>query len=314
MKTFFFISILLFLFSNVKSQNKETSQIGLTNLHEQTYADIENAIPIFDSIAGPFNVSRGYGKIKINFPGVIEDNSVWFKFQVFKDTLLTFDIVPIDSLHDYDFALFKYNKDKNGNFKLVKLRHCFSYCTSKSGTTGLSKYVSVNEIGAGNGPAYVSAIQAKANEIYYLMVDYGSVYFSNQYISKIGNPKGFYIYFYNHFNRSKPIVLKNVLFETNKSILKSDSYSTLDQLVSQIKKSEMVIEISGHTDNIGDANKNMELSLQRAQAVKNYLVNKMVDPNRIFCKGYGGTQPIANNNTEAGKALNRRVEMKILLN
>lgn len=314
MKLSLFISLLLLFVFDVKSQNNQSKQTAPNLLNNQPSADIEHAIPIFDSIVGPFNVSSGYGKTKINFPGIDEDNSVWFKFSTHTDTLLTFDIVPIDSLHDYDFALFKYNTDKNGNKKLIKLRHCYSYCTSKSGMTGMSKYVNAKEIGAGSGPAYVSGLNVKANETYYLMVNYGNLYLNHLYLKSLGNPKGFYIYFYNNLKRNKPMVLKNVLFETNKSTLKSESFTALDQLAIKINKSQMVIEIRGHTDNVGDANKNMELSLARAQAVKNYLISKKVDPSKIFCKGFGDTQAISTNTTEAGRALNRRVEMIVLLN
>lgn len=314
MKHFFFLTFIIFFNGFGNAQNKGNTNQNIINIQKQDYADIENAIPIHDSIVGPYNVSLGYGKTKTIFPGMQESNSIWFKFSVSRDTLLSFDIAPIDSLQDYDFAIFKYAKNKNGSNNLIKLRHCFSYCPSKSGLTGLSKYVKNTEIGAGNGPAYVSAFEAKANQIYYLMVDYGQIYLDPNYIKKVGNPNGFYIYFYNNFNRSKPIVLKNVLFENNKATLKNESFKELDLLALNIIKSAIVIEISGHTDNVGDANKNIELSMARAEAVKNYLVSKKVNPSIIFCKGYGGTQPIANNQTEQGRALNRRVEMKVLLN
>lgn len=304
----------LLAFEDVKSQINQSNQTEITIQHNQPTSDIENAIPIFDSIVGPYNVSRGFGKVKTIFPGVMEENSVWFKFKIDHDTLLTFDIVPIDSVNDYDFALFQYEKDKSGNKKLIKLRHCFSYCPSKSGMTGLSKYVNNTEIGIGNGPAYVASLKVKANQTYYLMVDYGKLYFDINYLNRNGYPKGFNIYFYNYFNRNKPIVLKNVLFENNKSTLKSESFIELDKLASQLKKSEMIVELRGHTDNVGDEIKNIELSLARAQAVKDYLISKKVDQSRIYCKGLGGSEPIANNKKEEGRALNRRVEMIVLLN
>ena len=72
-----------------------------------------------------------------------------------------------------------------------------------------------------------------------------------------------------------------------------------------------VIEISGHTDNIGDKEHNQELSTARAKAVADYLVSKGIEVKRITYKGYGSTRPIASNDTEEGKAQNRRVEIKI---
>ena len=72
------------------------------------------------------------------------------------------------------------------------------------------------------------------------------------------------------------------------------------------------IEISGHTDNIGTNEYNRELSLKRAQEVVNYLIKTGVDSERMVARGYGEIKPIAPNNTEEGRATNRRTELKII--
>jgi len=76
----------------------------------------------------------------------------------------------------------------------------------------------------------------------------------------------------------------------------------------------MVIEISGHTDDVGDDALNLELSQKRAESVRNYLIKNGIASNRVTAKGYGETQPIADNSTPEGKAKNRRTEVKILKN
>ena len=72
------------------------------------------------------------------------------------------------------------------------------------------------------------------------------------------------------------------------------------------------IEISGHTDNTGNPQKNKTLSENRAKSVYNFLVQKGINPARLKFAGYGDTKPVAPNTTEEGKQLNRRVEVKIL--
>jgi outer membrane protein OmpA-like peptidoglycan-associated protein len=87
----------------------------------------------------------------------------------------------------------------------------------------------------------------------------------------------------------------------------------LDELVAYLnRKDDERIEIGGHTDNVGKPASNLKLSLDRANAVRDYLIGKGINPERLTAKGYGMTEPIAENNTEEGRAQNRRTEVKIL--
>jgi outer membrane protein OmpA-like peptidoglycan-associated protein len=109
------------------------------------------------------------------------------------------------------------------------------------------------------------------------------------------------------------IRLNNLFFESAKYELLKDSYSELDRLAAFLKeKSNLKIEISGHTDGVGEAQSNQLLSENRAKSVQTYLISKGINSSRIQIVGYGKTKPVADNATEDGKALNRRVEFKIL--
>lgn len=109
------------------------------------------------------------------------------------------------------------------------------------------------------------------------------------------------------------VVLKNVFFETSKFDLRKESEVELNKLVTMLLNSPgLKIEIGGHTDNVGDAQKNRVLSENRANAVKGYLVSKGITPDRLMAKGYGSSNPIADNSTEEGRAQNRRTEFKVV--
>ena len=110
----------------------------------------------------------------------------------------------------------------------------------------------------------------------------------------------------------KPFVLENIFFDVNKFNLRPESRIELDKLYELMKKNKsLVIEIGGHTDSDGNADKNQELSEKRARAVVNYLKMKGIEIPRLKFKGYGATKPRAKNDTEKNKALNRRTEVKI---
>jgi outer membrane protein OmpA-like peptidoglycan-associated protein len=111
----------------------------------------------------------------------------------------------------------------------------------------------------------------------------------------------------------KKVVLNNILFEKGKAILTASSSTELDKLYGILKDNpQMRIEISGHTDKTGSEPLNFKLSEERAKSVVEFLVKKGIDRSRLEYRGYGSLQPIADNNTDEGRAKNRRVEFKIL--
>ena len=109
--------------------------------------------------------------------------------------------------------------------------------------------------------------------------------------------------------------LDNVYFDQSSYILRTESYPQLDKLVKTLKVNpKLKIEISGHTDNVGDPRLNQFLSENRAKVISSYLTNKGIPETRMIWKGYGQTKPVAANDTEENKAQNRRVEFVVLKN
>jgi len=107
--------------------------------------------------------------------------------------------------------------------------------------------------------------------------------------------------------------IKGIKFKTGQAIIDPSSYPILDKVVQALKDHPaMKVEIQGYTDNKGKAASNIALSQARARAVYNYLVKKGISPKRITYKGYGPANPVAPNDTEQGRAQNRRIEFKIL--
>lgn len=108
------------------------------------------------------------------------------------------------------------------------------------------------------------------------------------------------------------VLAKNIYFETSSDVLKSESNSSLDKVALIMTKNPNAnLSIEGHTDNTGSTVGNLDLSKNRAASVKNYLLSKGIDASRIITNGYGEARPIASNDTEEGRALNRRVELII---
>lgn len=111
--------------------------------------------------------------------------------------------------------------------------------------------------------------------------------------------------------KDKPLVLKGIVFETGKADIKPESEGTLREVLQSLEANpEVQVEIGGHTDNVGNDQNNMTLSLNRANSVKAWLVANGVAADRIQTKGYGETTPSASNDTPEGRQQNRRIEMK----
>jgi OmpA-OmpF porin, OOP family len=118
--------------------------------------------------------------------------------------------------------------------------------------------------------------------------------------------------------KPKPVAEKvtfaaDVLFDFDKSVVKPDGKSKLDDLAGKIRgiNLEVVIAI-GHADSIGSDAYNQKLSVRRAESVKAYLVSKGIEPNRVYTEGKGEKQPVADNKTKEGRAKNRRVEIEVI--
>ena len=104
-----------------------------------------------------------------------------------------------------------------------------------------------------------------------------------------------------------------VTFDFGKSNLKPQFYPALDNVASTLAQyNQTIVEVSGHTDSVGSDAANQTLSVQRANSVGNYLIGKGLVRERFEIVGFGETQPVANNDTDSGRALNRRVEIRVL--
>lgn len=109
------------------------------------------------------------------------------------------------------------------------------------------------------------------------------------------------------------IALRGVNFESDKASLTEASEVLLNQVAQQLRThASMHVEVAGHTDNQGRASYNQGLSERRAQTVRSYLIEQGVESSRLRTRGFGETSPMASNDDAAGRALNRRVELRIL--
>ncbi|MDB4835367.1 OmpA family protein [Cyclobacteriaceae bacterium] len=113
-------------------------------------------------------------------------------------------------------------------------------------------------------------------------------------------------------SKSQSVVLENIYFESKKYALLDQSKAELDQLVKTMKENPSLrLLVEGHTDNVGSEDYNTDLSFKRAQAVVAYLVENGIESSRLNAKGFGEAKPRTTNNTNAGRALNRRIEITI---
>ena len=104
-----------------------------------------------------------------------------------------------------------------------------------------------------------------------------------------------------------------VTFDFGKANLKSQFYPALDNVASTLAEyNQTIVEVSGHTDSVGSDAANQTLSVQRANAVGNYLIGRGLVRERFEIVGFGETRPVASNDTDSGRALNRRVEIRVL--
>ena len=139
-------------------------------------------------------------------------------------------------------------------------------------------------------------------------------YYEYKYVAPVLEPETFEI----ELAAEEEIILKaafdNLEFETGKAVIKESSFKSLEDLAKLLlKKPIWRLKISGHTDSVGKASNNLRLSKKRAQAVVDFLVKNGESIENIDAKGVGSAQPVASNDTEDGKAQNRRVEIVVTL-
>ncbi|MBI9070514.1 MAG: OmpA family protein [Melioribacteraceae bacterium] len=116
-----------------------------------------------------------------------------------------------------------------------------------------------------------------------------------------------------NFGKDNKWVLVGVEFDFNSDKLKPEAYPVLFHAVQvMLQNPDMKVEIQGHTDNVGSEKGNMKISQRRAQRVKNYLVARGVEEHRLKAVGYGETNPITDNKTKESRAMNRRIEFKLV--
>jgi OOP family OmpA-OmpF porin len=110
----------------------------------------------------------------------------------------------------------------------------------------------------------------------------------------------------------RTIILDDVLFDFDRSTVKPEAGAILDRLIAFMNENkDKKVNLSGYTDNIGTEAYNQKLSERRVASVRDYVVKKGVDGGRVSGQGFGESKPIADNKTAAGRAKNRRVEIKV---
>ena len=106
---------------------------------------------------------------------------------------------------------------------------------------------------------------------------------------------------------------ENITFDSGRAEIKPNSYDVLNSVSLVLNEFDRsIVDVYGHTDNVGSDEANFDLSIKRAEAVANYLAGQRVNPRRLSLQGFGETRPVASNGTPDGRAQNRRVEIKIV--
>lgn len=113
----------------------------------------------------------------------------------------------------------------------------------------------------------------------------------------------------------KIMLLDNLIFQQGRARISAESHAELDSVVAMLNDNpNMIIQLEGHTDYLGDPRQNMKLSQERVDAVRDYLVSKGISKRKVKTKAFGGTTPLSTENTDVAHKLNRRVELRILSN
>jgi outer membrane protein OmpA-like peptidoglycan-associated protein len=179
----------------------------------------------------------------------------------------------------------KSTTDDDGTFLVcLPLGKSYALNVSKDKYTFYSEHFSLNEVKSKNDP-YVLEIK----------------------LQKLGSGS--------EGKPGKPIILRNIFFDTGSSTLRDESTYELQKLIDFLNVNDTtMIRINGHTDNVGKTEDNLKLSIDRAKSVYDYLINKGILPTRLSFKGYGETNPLTGNDTEEDRQQNRRIEFEITTN
>ena len=224
-----------------------------------------------------------------------------------------------DSKGSYDIYSFDLRKDVRPNKTLWARGKVFDVKTKAI----VPSFVELIDIASGT---VISRTSTDDKGEYLITLPVGKDYAFNV------NTKGYLLYSDNYPLRDKPadsvyqkdiplqpievnasVVLRNVFFDTKKYELKPESVAELKKLIVFLNDNPGVkLQIEGHTDNVGTVADNLKLSDARARSVMNYLIEGGVSGKRLLSKGFGAARPVASNNSESGRATNRRTEMRVL--
>ncbi len=220
-----------------------------------------------------------------------------------------------------DLDLYSFNVDKN--FKPLPITFIKGKIIDAESKLPLFAFFQLTDLKKGN---IISQMQSKLGNGEFLItvpknIDFalhaekeGYMFYSrNIYRDNLSLSKdGFLII---ELEKVKPgtFILENIFFEKSKSSLKKSSLVELNKVLKLMQiNPDLKIQISGHTDSDGDDDFNLELSINRAKSVVNWLIENNIDQNRLSFKGYGETRPLEENNSIANKAKNRRTELTII--
>ncbi|MFM7769555.1 MAG: OmpA family protein, partial [Bacteroidota bacterium] len=178
--------------------------------------------------------------------------------------------------------------------------------------SGKEDVIKINE----DDGSYAAVVKTSKNEDVILKVEGENIAFNAQVIAKKDDPDPADVLKLNLeaaiVAENKPFVIKDIFYTTARADINPESIYILTEFATYLKEHpSWVIEIRGHTDNTGEDKTNELLSLNRANEVKKFLVSKGVPDTQLVAVGYGEKKPIASNDTEAGKAKNRRTEFLI---